>query len=57
MTTKKDFIQAAKVVAELQDREEAKKVAKHFADMFYGQNNRFDYNRFYSACNVNMIKL
>ena len=37
--------------------QEAKKVAKHFADMFYGQNNRFDYNRFYSACNVNMIKL
>lgn len=52
MTTKKTFIQTAKMLAEMTDRNEAKKMAENFAKIYASQNPRFDYNRFYSACNV-----
>jgi len=52
MTTKKDFIATAKMIAEIQDRTEAKKLAESFAKIYAGENPRFDYYRFYSACKV-----
>lgn len=52
MTTKKDFIQAAKEIANMQDRTDAKKVAETMAKIFAGQNPRFDFGRFYSACGI-----
>lgn len=57
MTTKKDFIAAAKEIKAMQNREEAAIVAESLANIFSKQNIRFDYNRFYSACDVNIIKL
>jgi len=55
MTTKKDFIATAKMIAEMQDRAEAKKLAENFAKIYSQQNPRFDYNKFYSACKVQTI--
>lgn len=52
MTTKKDFIQTAKEIANMTDRTNAKQVAETMAKIFAGQNPRFDYRRFYSACKV-----
>jgi len=52
MTTKKDFIAAAKQIKAMSNRDEAKTMAQGFANIFAAQNTRFDYNRFYSACNV-----
>ncbi len=52
MTTKKTFIATAKMIAEMTDRNEAKKLALNFAKIYSNQNHRFDFNRFYSACNV-----
>lgn len=52
MTTKKDFIATAKMIAEMNDRDEAKKMAENFANIYSRQNPRFDYSRFYSACKV-----
>lgn len=54
MTTKKDFIAAALEIEAMQNREEAKKLAQTMANIFSKQNSRFDFNRFYSACNVNI---
>jgi len=56
MTTKKDFIAAAKQIAAMQDKTEAETMAKGFAEMFSRQNPRFDFNRFYSACGVTINK-
>ena len=53
MTTKKDFIATAKMIAEMQDRNEAKKLAEGFANIYAQQNPRFDKQRFYKACNLN----
>ena len=53
MTTKKDFIATAKMIAEMTDRAEAKKLAESFAKIYSQQNVRFDFNRFYSACKTN----
>lgn len=52
MTTKKDFIAAAKEIAAMQDKTEAKKLAESFANIFSKQNPRFDFNKFYSACKI-----
>lgn len=52
MRTKKTFIQTAKMIAEMTDRNEAKKLAENFAKIYASQNPRFDYNRFYSACKI-----
>lgn len=53
MVTKKTFIATAKMIAEMTDRNEAKKLAENFAKIYASENPRFDYNRFYSACKVN----
>ncbi len=52
MTTKKDFIQAANMIANMADRAEAKKLAEGMAKIFAAQNSRFNYRRFYDACRV-----
>jgi len=52
MTTKKTFIATAKMIAEMTDRNEAKKLAENFAKIYANENTRFDYARFYSACKV-----
>jgi len=52
MTTKKTFIATAKMIAEIQDRTEAKKLAESFAKIYSQQNPRFNYSKFYSACKV-----
>lgn len=54
MTTKKTFIQTAKMIAEMTDKNEAKKLAENFAKIYSSQNPRFDFNRFYSACKINL---
>jgi len=50
--TKKCFIQAAKIVVELKDREDAKKQAETLAHLFALSNPRFDRGKFFTACGV-----
>ena len=52
MTTKKDFIAAAKTIATITDKNEQKMVANNFCDIFSKQNPRFDKQKFFTACNV-----
>ena len=52
MTTKKDFIAAAKTIAAITDESEKKAVANNFCDIFAKQNTRFDKQKFLTACNV-----
>jgi hypothetical protein len=52
MTTKKDFIAAAKTIAAITDKNEQKTVANNFCDIFSKQNPRFDKTKFLKACNV-----
>jgi hypothetical protein len=52
MSTKKDFIAAAKMVANMANRNEAKKTAENFADMFSRVNLRFNKELFFKACNI-----
>ena len=52
MTTKKDFIATAKMISEMADRNEAKKLAENFAKIYANSNSRFDFQRFYSACGL-----
>jgi hypothetical protein len=52
MTTKKTFIKTAKMIAEMANRDEAKKLAENFAKIYNSENPRFDFGKFYSACKV-----
>lgn len=52
MTTKKDFIAAAKTIAAITDTNEKKVVANNFCDIFRAQNPRFDSVKFLSACGL-----
>lgn len=52
MTTKKDFISAAKTISAITDKSEQKIVANNLCDIFSKQNPRFDKQKFLSACNV-----
>jgi len=53
MTTKKDFIAAAKTIAAITDPNEKKVVANNFCNIFKSQNPRFDNAKFLTACGVN----
>lgn len=52
MTTKKTFIATAKMIAAMTNRKEAKKMVENFAAIYSKQNPRFDFKRFYDACNI-----
>ena len=50
MTTKKDFIAAAKTIAAITDLKEKETVANNFCTIFQNQNPRFDKVKFLNAC-------
>ena len=52
MTTKKDFIQAAKTISEIENSEKRKEIAENYCKTFSRINPRFDRQRFLTACNV-----
>ena len=52
MTTKKDFIQAAKTISEIENSEKRKEIAETYCTTFAQSNPRFDKNKFFTACNV-----
>ena len=52
MTTKKDFIAAAKTIAAITDLNEKKIVANNFCNIFNSQNPRFDSAKFLNACGL-----
>ena len=52
MTTKKDFIAAAKTISAIADPNEKKVVANNFCDIFRAQNTRFDSTKFLNACGL-----
>ena len=52
MTTKKDFIQAAKTISEIENSEKRKEIAENYCITFSKINTRFDKNKFLTACNV-----
>lgn len=52
MTTKKDFIAAAKTIAQITDPKEKETVANNFCTIFQAQNSRFDKVKFLNACNI-----
>jgi GMP synthase PP-ATPase subunit len=52
MTTKKDFIAAAKKISSITDENEKRKVAENFCTIFKNQNPRFDSVKFLKACNI-----
>ena len=52
MTTKKDFIAAAKTIAAITDPNEKKAVANNFCDIFKAQNPRFNSTKFLNACEI-----
>ena len=49
MTTKKDFIAAAKTIAAITDPKEKETVANNFCTIFQNQNQRFDKVKFLNA--------
>lgn len=54
MTTKKDFIATAKMIAEMTDRTEAQKLADNFSKIYSQQNTRFNLTKFHSACKTKL---
>jgi len=52
MTTKKDFIQAAKTISEIENSEKRKEIAESYCVTFSRINPRFDKQRFLIACNA-----
>ncbi len=50
--SKKHFKVFAEAIARIENAEERGRAAKLVADVCAGENGRFDYGRFYSACNV-----
>jgi hypothetical protein len=52
MATRKDFVSAAIEIKNMGDRKSAKVVAKIIARIFADGNPRFDFQRFYSACEI-----
>ena len=51
MTTKKDFIQAAKTISEIENSEKRKEIAENYCTTFAKSNPRFDKAKFLKACN------
>jgi len=52
MMTRKHFKEFAEVISKIENNKEREKQAKFNADVFKQNNPRFDYRRFYVACNV-----
>jgi hypothetical protein len=57
MMTKKTFVEAARIIKAIQDRDdenrgEAQRVADAFARLFVADNPRFDRGRFLAACGL-----
>lgn len=52
MTTKKDFIAAAKIISAISEKSEKQQVADNFVLIFKNQNQRFDSAKFYKACGL-----
>lgn len=52
MTTKKDFIHAAKTIAQITDKDEKTNVANNFAKVFSESNPRFNKAKFLTACGL-----
>jgi hypothetical protein len=52
MSTKKDFIAAAKVIKEISDITEKTIVCNNFIEIFSKQNPRFDSAKFSKACGL-----
>jgi hypothetical protein len=50
--SRKDYVEFAKGVARIDNAEERERAARLIADVCSNDNGRFDYGRFYSACNV-----
>ena len=50
--SKKHFKVFAEAIAQIENDEDRVRTAKLVADVCAGENGRFDYGRFYSACNV-----
>jgi len=50
--TRKDFEMVASLIKNLDNREKAKELAQHHADIFKKQNPRFDHARFCKACGL-----
>ena len=51
MTTKKDFIQAAKTILEIENSKKRKEIAEAYCTTFSQSNPRFDRAKFMTACN------
>ena len=52
MTTKKDFVQAAKEISLIPDKNQKEEAANLFVQIFSKQNPRFDKARFLTACGI-----
>ena len=50
--SKKHFKAFAEAISGIENDEERGRVARIVADVCKGENGRFDYGRFYAACNV-----
>lgn len=53
MTTKKDFIQAAKTISEIENTQKRQEIAENYCITFSSINPRFDKIKFLKACNIN----
>lgn len=53
--SKKHFIAMAETISKISDLDERRKQAEFQAEFFAAQNPRFDFSRFYAACNINSI--
>ena len=52
MTTKKQFIQTAKIISAIESKEQRKKMFNEFSKTYQAENPRFDIVKFKKACNV-----
>lgn len=52
MSTKKDFIAAAKTISAISSKSEKQTVADNFVQIFKKQNPRFDSDKFLKACGL-----
>lgn len=50
--TKRHFIRAAEIVADIEDRKLALQVASYYIQLFRAYNDRFDTDRFLTACGL-----
>jgi len=50
--SRKDYVAFADRISNIENTEERERAARLIADVCSNDNGRFDYGRFYSACNV-----